>query len=157
LYSSVLLVPIRSEITAHGSCYIAAEQIWTYSKHISRDRHPISLLARQSDLQKTQLPLLLLVGPCLQSCCLAMHCSNPLQYYALTITVTFVKIIRKLQNLIEHSRQSKSKANRLREVALVFCFSILTCSFLFGSNLDGRPLWPRGLRHELSSLARMLG
>jgi hypothetical protein len=65
------LAPVRSELTAHGSCYIAAERTWTYSKHISRDRYPASLLARRSDLQKTQLPLLLRVGPCLQSCCLA--------------------------------------------------------------------------------------
>jgi hypothetical protein len=50
--------------------YTAAERTWTYNKHISRDRYPASLLARRSDLQKTQLPLLLLVGPCLQSCCL---------------------------------------------------------------------------------------
>jgi hypothetical protein len=31
--------------------------------------------------RKTQLPLLLHVGPCLQSCCLAMRWSNPLQYF----------------------------------------------------------------------------
>jgi hypothetical protein len=67
LYSSVLLVPIRSELIAHGSSYIAAERTRTYSKHISRDYYPASLLARRSDLQKTQL-LLLHVGPCLQSC-----------------------------------------------------------------------------------------
>jgi hypothetical protein len=30
LYSSVLLVPIHSELTAHGSRYIAAERTWTY-------------------------------------------------------------------------------------------------------------------------------
>jgi hypothetical protein len=33
--SSVLLVPIRSELTAHGSRYIAAERTWTYSEHIT--------------------------------------------------------------------------------------------------------------------------
>jgi hypothetical protein len=58
------------ELTAHGYRYIAAERTWTYSKHILRDRYPASLLARRLDLQKTQLPLLLRVGPCLQSCCL---------------------------------------------------------------------------------------
>jgi hypothetical protein len=31
---------------------IAEEWTWTYSKHISRDRYPASLLARRSDLQK---------------------------------------------------------------------------------------------------------
>jgi hypothetical protein len=35
LYSSVLLVPIRSELRAQGSRYIAAERTWTYSKHTS--------------------------------------------------------------------------------------------------------------------------
>jgi hypothetical protein len=82
LYSSVLLVPIRSELTAHGSRYKAAERTWTHSKHISRDRYSASLLARRVDLQKTQLPLLLRVGPCLQSCCLETRYSNPLQYYS---------------------------------------------------------------------------
>jgi hypothetical protein len=53
--SSVLLVPIRSEFTAHGSRYIAAERTWTCSKHISRDRYPAGLVERRSDLQKTQL------------------------------------------------------------------------------------------------------
>jgi hypothetical protein len=37
---------------------------------MSRDHYPASLLARRSDLQKTQVSLLLRVGPCLQSCCL---------------------------------------------------------------------------------------
>jgi hypothetical protein len=50
--------------------YIAAEWAWTYSKHISRDRYAARLLERRSDLQKSQLPLLLRVGLCLQSCCL---------------------------------------------------------------------------------------
>jgi hypothetical protein len=95
---SVLLVPIQSELTAHGSRYKAAERTWIYSKHLSRDRYPASFLARRSDIQKphvtwslctgvtsprtwkTQLPLLLRVGPCLQSCCLATHWSNPIQY-----------------------------------------------------------------------------
>jgi hypothetical protein len=58
--------------------YIAAERTCTYNKHI--DRYPASLLARQSDLQKSQLPLLLRVRPCLQSCCLATRWSNPLKY-----------------------------------------------------------------------------
>jgi hypothetical protein len=80
LYSSVLLVPVRSELTAHGSRYIAAKRTQTYSKHISRDRYPPSLLARRSDLQRTQLHLLLRIGPCLQSCCLATPRSNPLKY-----------------------------------------------------------------------------
>jgi hypothetical protein len=53
--------------------YIAAERTCTYSKHIWRDHYPASLLARRSDLQKTQLPLLLRVGLCLQSCCLAIN------------------------------------------------------------------------------------
>jgi hypothetical protein len=59
--------------------YIAAERIWTYSKHISRDRYPASLLACRSDLQKTQIPLFLHFRECLQSCCLATRWSNPLQ------------------------------------------------------------------------------
>jgi hypothetical protein len=64
--------------------YVDAERTWTYSKHISCDRYPASLLAHRSDLQKTrhmvfshccvtsrrtrktQLPLLLHVGPCLK-------------------------------------------------------------------------------------------
>jgi hypothetical protein len=58
--------------------YIDTERTWTYSKHISHDRYPASLLACQSDLQKTQLPILLHVGLYLQSCCLATHWSNPL-------------------------------------------------------------------------------
>jgi hypothetical protein len=66
--------------------YIAAERTWTYSKHISRDRYPASVLARRSDLQKTELPLLLHVGPCLQSCSLATRWSNPLQYIGPDIT-----------------------------------------------------------------------
>jgi hypothetical protein len=77
--------------------YIAAEWMWTYSNHISRDHYPASLLVLRLDLQKirhvvtvhchvssphtrkTQLPLLR-VGPCLQICCMATHWSNPLQY-----------------------------------------------------------------------------
>jgi hypothetical protein len=51
--SSVLLVLIRSELTAHGSRYVAAERTWTCSKHTLRDRYPASLLARRSDLEKT--------------------------------------------------------------------------------------------------------
>jgi hypothetical protein len=43
--------------------YIAAEWTRTYSKHISRDDYPASLLAPRSDLQKTHLPLSLQVGP----------------------------------------------------------------------------------------------
>jgi hypothetical protein len=79
LYSSVVLVPIRTELTAHGSRYIATERTWTYSKHISHDCYSASLLARRSDLQETQLPLLLRVRPCLQSSCLAKRSSNSLQ------------------------------------------------------------------------------
>jgi hypothetical protein len=60
--------------------YIAEERTLTYSKHISRDRYPANLLVSRSDLQKTQLPLLLHVGPCLQSCCLVIRWSNPFQY-----------------------------------------------------------------------------
>jgi hypothetical protein len=77
--------------------YIAAERTWTYNKHISFDRYPSSLLPCRSDLQKTrhvvsvyccmtsprtrkQLPLLLRLGPCLESFCLATRWSNPLQY-----------------------------------------------------------------------------
>jgi hypothetical protein len=60
--------------------YIAVEWTWTYSKHVSRDCYPAHLLARQSDLQKTQIPLLLHDGLCLQSCCLTMRWSNLLQY-----------------------------------------------------------------------------
>jgi hypothetical protein len=48
LYSSVLLVPIRSELTANGFRYIAAERTWTYSKHISRDRYPSSLGSKEN-------------------------------------------------------------------------------------------------------------
>jgi hypothetical protein len=58
LYSSVLSVPIRSELTAHGSHYIAVEQTLTYSKHQSHVRYPASLLACQSYLEKTQLTLI---------------------------------------------------------------------------------------------------
>jgi hypothetical protein len=35
MYSSVLLVQIRSELTAHGSRYTATERTQTYSKHIT--------------------------------------------------------------------------------------------------------------------------
>jgi hypothetical protein len=80
LYSSALLVLIRSELTVHDSCYTAAEWTWTYSKHISCDRYPASLLACRLDLQKTQLLLLLHVGPSLESCYLAMRWPIPLQY-----------------------------------------------------------------------------
>jgi hypothetical protein len=93
---SVLLVPIRPELTAHGSRYIAAERKWTCSKHItwslsshstgasvgctentSHDHWP--LLWRHRGHGK-HLHLLLRVGPCLQSCCVATGWSNPLQY-----------------------------------------------------------------------------
>jgi hypothetical protein len=40
LYSSVILVPGRAELTAHGSRYIVAERTTTYRKHMSRDHHP---------------------------------------------------------------------------------------------------------------------
>jgi hypothetical protein len=33
--SSVLLVPIRSELTDHGSRYMAEERTWTCSKYIT--------------------------------------------------------------------------------------------------------------------------
>jgi hypothetical protein len=61
--------------------YIAEARTPTFSKHISRHCYTASLLAPRSDLQKTQLPLLLRVGPCLQSCCLVTSWSNPLQYF----------------------------------------------------------------------------
>jgi hypothetical protein len=51
---------------------------------MSQDRYPASLLARRSDLQKTQLPLLFRVEPYLHSCCLATCWLNPLQYYSLS-------------------------------------------------------------------------
>jgi hypothetical protein len=87
LYYSVILFTIPSELTGHGSRYISAERTWTYSKHISRDRYPASILARRSDLQNTQLPLLLRVGPCLQSYCLATCWSNSLQCDELNLQV----------------------------------------------------------------------
>jgi hypothetical protein len=79
-----MLLPLLPFVT-HNSLmnyvtYIATEQPWTYSKNISCDRYPDSLLARWLDLQKTQLPLLLRVELCLQSCCLATLWSNTLQY-----------------------------------------------------------------------------
>jgi hypothetical protein len=95
LYSSVPLVPICSELTAHGSHYIAAERTWTYSKHISHDRYPASLLARRSDLQKTQLPILLRIGPRLQSCCLAICWSFPLQHLERVLRILHTQIISK--------------------------------------------------------------
>jgi hypothetical protein len=94
-------------VTCNCFIYIGEERTWTYSKHISRDRYPASLLARRSDIQKTHVTwssptaawrhrdyeknslfrcvrlsrawprddvlLLLLVGTCLRSCCLAMR------------------------------------------------------------------------------------
>jgi hypothetical protein len=53
----------------HGLCperilsltYIAAERTWTYSEHISCNSYLAGLLARLSDLQKTQFPILLRV------------------------------------------------------------------------------------------------
>jgi hypothetical protein len=65
---------LRNSITL---TYKAAERTCTYSKHISRDRYPASPLTRRSDLQKAQLPLLLRVEPCLQSCSLATRWSHP--------------------------------------------------------------------------------
>jgi hypothetical protein len=89
VYSPVLLVPSRSELTAHSSRYITGERTWTYSysKHISRDRYPASLLARRSDLQKTQIPLLLRVAPWLQCCWLTTRWSNPLYSPSLRLLV----------------------------------------------------------------------
>jgi hypothetical protein len=40
-------------VTCNCFTYIAVELTWTYSKHKSSDRYPVSLLARRSDLQKT--------------------------------------------------------------------------------------------------------
>jgi hypothetical protein len=59
-----------------------------HRKHVSRDHYPASLVARWWDLQKTQLPLLLCVGRCLKSCCLAMRWPNPLQYITYSILFT---------------------------------------------------------------------
>jgi hypothetical protein len=42
--------------------------------------HVIAIQPVYWRLQKTQLPLLLRVGPCLQSCCLLTCWSNPLHY-----------------------------------------------------------------------------
>jgi hypothetical protein len=53
LNSSVFLVPIRSELIAHGSRYVAAERTWTYSKHTPCDRYPVRLLACRSDQLNT--------------------------------------------------------------------------------------------------------
>jgi hypothetical protein len=46
-----VLLPILL-VACNRFAYIAEERIWTLSKHISRDRYPASLLARQSDIQK---------------------------------------------------------------------------------------------------------
>jgi hypothetical protein len=68
--------------------YIAPEQTWTYSEHISCDHYPpANLLARRSNLQKTQLPLLLHVELYLQSCCLATRWPNPLQYFDISFFI----------------------------------------------------------------------
>jgi hypothetical protein len=74
-----LLLLVTAWMNSVSLAYIVAEWTWTYSKHISRDSYPASILVRRSDLHITQLPLLLRVGPCLQSCCLATRWSNPLQ------------------------------------------------------------------------------
>jgi hypothetical protein len=42
-------------VTCNCFIYIAEKQTRTYSKHISRDRYPAILLARLSDLHKTQV------------------------------------------------------------------------------------------------------
>jgi hypothetical protein len=83
--------------------FIAPERTWTYSKHISRDLYPASLLSCRSDHQKIQLPLLLRVGTCLQSCCLATRWSHPLQYeyvqlvsalyYSIRFTVDYLCVL----------------------------------------------------------------
>jgi hypothetical protein len=101
--------------------YMAAERTWSYSKHISRDRYPANPLARLSDLQKTQLPLLLRVGQCLQSCCLATRWLNSLQY------VDYVRIKN-----FEHSRKNTgwdkgrgeiTLSSQIRQNSGLFCWA----------------------------------
>jgi hypothetical protein len=46
----VLLPPLF--VTCNCFSYIAEGRTWAYSKHVSRDHYPGSLLARRSDLQK---------------------------------------------------------------------------------------------------------
>jgi hypothetical protein len=41
-------------VTCKSFTFISEERTWTYSKYISCDRYPASLLARRSDLQKTR-------------------------------------------------------------------------------------------------------
>jgi hypothetical protein len=85
----------------NNSVTIAAERTRAYSKHISRDRYPSSLLPRPSYLQKAQLPLLLRVGSCLQSYCLATHWPNLLHYCIPDIkTYWFVRLVRHSANFL---------------------------------------------------------
>jgi hypothetical protein len=62
-------------ITCNCFTYIAEERTWAYSKHISHDRYPATLMMCRSILQKTLLPLLLcdLAIGCLPRICL---CKN---------------------------------------------------------------------------------
>jgi hypothetical protein len=51
LFVHVLLLLLF--VTCNSFTYIAEEQTWAYSKYISRDHYPASLLVRLLDLQKT--------------------------------------------------------------------------------------------------------
>jgi hypothetical protein len=62
---------------------IAIQAAYWCIGRIYRKKHvawQLSTVVTSPRTRKTQPPLLLRVGPCLQSCCLATHWSNPLQY-----------------------------------------------------------------------------
>jgi hypothetical protein len=58
-------------------------------KHMSRDHNP--QLRESPRTRKTHLPLLLCVGPCLRSCCMATRWSNPLKYERVKKNTTPIK------------------------------------------------------------------
>jgi hypothetical protein len=77
LYSSVHLVPVPSELTAHGSRYLAVERTWTFSKHINTwSLSSQSIGASVGSTENTGSSIV----ACLLSYCLATRWSNLLQY-----------------------------------------------------------------------------
>jgi hypothetical protein len=75
--------------------YIAEE--WTIIRGNTCHFITTHLCVTSPRTQKTPPPLLLRVGPCLESCCLATRWSNPLQYVVCVtfeIHVTFLLTVR---------------------------------------------------------------
>jgi hypothetical protein len=140
-------------VTCNYFTYIGEERTWTYSKHISRDRYPASLLARRSDLQikhitlslstvvtspwtlKTQLPLLCnLATDCLPRICLRGNLfTNPLPSNG----STFNNILRTVSNTGIYC--SREKDGTVYLVLNIFENSTVNVSAL-GNSCEGMAL-----------------